>query len=95
MKYVLISVFDSKASAFKPPVAFDCIANAVRAYANVFKEARAQDSQLVRYPEDFTLFQVGEFDVISGQVEPIIPQFVEKLQVLAAQERSLRDGKAG
>lgn len=59
----VLTVYDSKAEAYLPPFYMRTTAEAVRAY-----EATSNDpeSNMCRYPEDYTLFEIGEWEDNQG-----------------------------
>ena len=64
----LYSVYDKKADVYSPIMQFDNDVSAVRN----FQQACAQnDSLLSRYPDDFRLDYVGDFDSKLGILYPI------------------------
>lgn len=64
MKLKVYCVYDSKGENFGQPFFFDCRANALRS----FQEAAADgQSQICKFPADFTLFEIGEWDRLSGE----------------------------
>lgn len=67
----LYSVFDSKSLSWSPPQVWGTHQEALRAFA-----AGAQDPQtmLYKFPGDFGLFCVGEFDDEKGMVTGHLPQ---------------------
>lgn len=64
----VFSVFDLKAGAFLPPFFFQSIGLAIRAFTDVVNDAK---SSVARYPGDFTLYQIGEFDEVKGVLTPL------------------------
>lgn len=78
---LLISVFDKKAAVYQEPQSFPNLATALRAYSGIHRQQ--PNSHLVNFPEDFALYAVGNFDEVSGSVEPVIPpNFLEEMTVL-------------
>lgn len=70
MKYGLYSIFDSAAGVFTAPTIDISDASAVRG----FQQALGNSSSIMSFkPDDFSLFQVGTFDVESGLLEPFSP----------------------
>lgn len=69
MKMVICSIQDSKAQAWLTPLFFQSNAQAVRS----FGDAVNSDTDFAKHPEDYTLFQVGEFDPSEGIVLGISP----------------------
>lgn len=75
---LLISVFDKKAAEYQEPQSFPNLATALRAYSSLHRQA--PNSPLVNFPEDFSLYVVGNFDGVTGGVEPVIPpNYVEEM----------------
>lgn len=81
---LLVSLFDKKASAYEPPIAFPNLAQALRQHANLF--LRNPNSNYVQYAADFDLYLVAEFDEqTGGVVEKIPPQFLDSMVNLGYQ----------
>lgn len=59
MKHRIFSIFDSKLDAFAPPFFMSTLGQATRAFTD---EAFNPQSLLSKHPEDYTLFELGEFD---------------------------------
>lgn len=59
------SVFDSKAGVFSAPTVYPNEQTAVRAFTTAVRSA---DSQMFMFPEDFTLFLVGSWNVVEGKL---------------------------
>jgi hypothetical protein len=53
------SVYDSKAEAYLSPMYFQSKGQAVRSFTEV---ANDKTSAIGKYPEDFTLFEIGDFN---------------------------------
>lgn len=60
----LFSIYDSKAKAYLRPFTLPTSAHAIREVA----EHMQQPGVFSDYPEDFSLFEVGEFDEQTGMV---------------------------
>lgn len=70
MKLKAFSVFDVKADTYSAPFFFAATGLAVRA----FKASVAdRDSSLCKYPEDFKLVELGEFDDQTGVLTASVP----------------------
>lgn len=63
MKKLMISVFDKKAESWSFPVQADNKLTAIRMFADLVSDNRTLVGQ---HPEDFDLYELGEFDVTSG-----------------------------
>jgi len=70
MKQLIFAVYDSKAKVFAIPFFLPSEAVAVRAFAAA---ANDLDTQLGKFPEDFTLFQVGSYNDENGQIFGLEP----------------------
>ena len=82
MEQFIFTVFDSAAGAYLEPFFAPSIEFAIRG----FREAvNKKDHQFNKFPEDYTLFQVGAWDPKKGVLEPCAPHslgvalaFIEK-----------------
>jgi len=63
MKHKVFTVYDSKAKAFLKPFFFPAVGLALRAWEDT---VNTPDTQFCRYPADFTLFEVAEYDEETG-----------------------------
>lgn len=57
------TVYDSKVEAYLPPFMAQTKGHAVRMFSD---EVNNEQSALHRHPEDYTLFEIGEFDDAKG-----------------------------
>lgn len=64
----MFAVYDSKAKAYSPPVSFTATGLAIRWFTDVVNDPK---SSVSRYPEDFSLFEVGMFDDNTGELARI------------------------
>lgn len=64
----LFSVYDTKAQAFRNLFTADSSGVAVRQFETI---ANDKTTDIACYPADFTLFEVGEFDMVSGQLHAL------------------------
>lgn len=55
----IFSIHDSKAEAYLPPIYFKTAAEAIRAFSTACEDS---NSNFYKYPHDFTLVELGEFD---------------------------------
>ena len=55
----VFSVYDSKAEVFLPPFYFQNKGEALRAFSDTIQDS---NTSLAKHPEDFSLFELGEFD---------------------------------
>lgn len=59
------SVFDSKAEAYTLPFFADTAGVATRMFMDATGDA---NSNFCKYPEDYTLFEIGEFEERTGEL---------------------------
>lgn len=55
----VFTIYDVKAEAYLDPFMFGSRGLAIRAFSDSLKDP---NSQMARYPEDFTLMELGSFD---------------------------------
>lgn len=63
----MYSVRDSKTEAYLSPFLAE---NVVTAQRMLIDSMQGNNSMLANHPEDFQLFQIGEFDEQTGEVTP-------------------------
>ena len=68
MKLILCSVKDRAADAFGRPMFVPSTGVASRSFSDEVNRA-ADDNQLYSHPDDFDLYEFGEFDDNTGQFE--------------------------
>lgn len=71
MKKFLFTVFDSAAGMFLDPFVAPSVEFAIRAFRQAVNQEGHQFNQ---FPQDYTLFLVGEFDPASGGLTGNNPQ---------------------
>lgn len=59
----VFTVFDSAAKAFLTPFFAPTVESAIRSFREIVNK---EGHQFNRFPEDYTLFHVGEFDQVTG-----------------------------
>lgn len=69
MKQNVMAVYDSKAEMFNQPIFFKAKGEAIRAFSD---EVNRDKSAMNAHPEDYTLFLIGEYDVESGLLTPLM-----------------------
>lgn len=67
MKYSMFSIFDVKARTYSQPHSSANVATALREVAAAMQNP---DHPFSRFPDDYALFYVGEFDDESGAITP-------------------------
>lgn len=70
MKMVMCSIRDQKAEAWLNPMFFLARAQAVRSFQDA---VNGREGDIAKHPEDYTLFHLGYFDQLTGEVEVIAP----------------------
>ena len=68
MKLILCSVKDRAADAFGRPMFVPSTGVAIRSFSDEVNRA-ADDNQLYSHPDDFDLYEFGDFDDNTGQFE--------------------------
>ena len=64
----LYTVYDSKSESFTPPMANRTRGEAIRGFTD---EVNNPNSMLNKHPEDYTLFELAEWDNSTGQIIPL------------------------
>ncbi len=70
MDKYLFTVYDSVAGAYLDPFVAPAIEFAIREFRRAVNKEGHQFNQ---YPEDYTLFYIGEFDIASGKINSSEP----------------------
>lgn len=70
MIYGVYAIYDSAAHVFTSPTIDISDASAVRSFQQAISNA---GSVLNFKPDDFSLYQIGTFDVETGELEPLTP----------------------
>jgi hypothetical protein len=70
MKQQIYAVYDSKAEAYMQPFFLQNDAMAIRG----FNDAANKDTPIAAHPEDYTLFHIGEYSEIKGEITPKTPR---------------------
>lgn len=68
----LFAIYDLKARFFGSPVIFRSKDEAVRSVVDIMSRHDV-DNMICVHPEDFSLFEVGEYDNQSGVITPCAP----------------------
>lgn len=64
----IYSVYDQKSEIWSNPMFMRANGEAVRAFMDA---VRNPDTMISKYPEDYTLFQIGTFDEVTGVLMPV------------------------
>ena len=62
---ILCTVYDSKTMAYLPPITLKTKAEAIRSFQAACKD---ENSNFSKWPEDYTMFQIAEWDEEKGVV---------------------------
>lgn len=72
MKMLAFCVYDEKVQAYMAPFFAPTLGHAARSFEDTV--TGSQGASLVsKHPEDFSLYHVGEFDEISGELRAQVP----------------------
>lgn len=87
MKVQLFSVYDVKSEVFQPPIFCHNVGHALRVLTDMLQRS---DTMMSRFPVDYKVYHVGEFDDVSGvlyQLEDTgIPKYICELKDLVKSE---------
>lgn len=64
----VFSIFDSKAVSYNPPYFMSTKGQALRAFSDLVADPK---SSIHAHPEDYSLYCLGEFDVLAGKLLPV------------------------
>lgn len=67
MKSKIFTTYDSKAEAYLQPFFMGTRGEAIRGWQTVCNDPKTQFN---KYPSDFTLFEIGEYEETTGQIFP-------------------------
>lgn len=81
MKLKLFVVYDSKTESYGVPFFRDFTANALREWSEVASNKSDKQNQIAKFPSDFTLFEIGEYDQQTGVVRMYDVKFSHGLAV--------------
>jgi len=70
MKVKVFCIYDSKAEAYGQPFFSQSTGSAIRAFSDDANSDK-KDSGVAMHPEDFTLFEIGEYDHNTGMMLPL------------------------
>jgi hypothetical protein len=72
MKRLVYAVYDKKMAEYGPPVAVGHVIEAERWFDSLVNG----EGVVSRYPEDFALYRIGDYDVASGTMTAEAPVFI-------------------
>ena len=67
MQNKILTIYDCKAEAYGRPFVARSTGEGLRSFTDEVNSGR-EDSQLSNHPEDFTLFEIGTFDDVKGEI---------------------------
>lgn len=76
LKLMMFALFDHKGAAFGTPMVSRTEEEIKR---EILAHMRQGNSMLSQYPEDFTLFHIGEYSASTGEIKPCVPRSVTNL----------------
>lgn len=68
MKMKMFTVYDCKAETYNKPFCVNAKGEALRGFMDI---AHDKETAIGQHPEDFTLFEIGEFDTEDGLLKAI------------------------
>lgn len=74
MKIKVFSVYDSKVSIFGQPFFDQYEQSAIRNFSDAVNDSSNPNNMWNKHPEDYSLFQIGEFDNENGKIDSLLPK---------------------
>lgn len=84
MRILVFSVFDSKVAVFGAPMFNQYEADMIRAFSDAVNDGSNANNMWFRHPEDYSLFAVGEFDNLTGELKGHLPRNLVTASALKA-----------
>lgn len=75
MKYKIFVVFDGKTKSWGLPFLKDFTANALREWSEIAADISDKQNQIAKYPSDFSLFEIGEYNRDTGEISMYASKF--------------------
>lgn len=72
----IYAVFDAKAACFGQPIFGQNEGTVVRDFSDAVLDGSNKNNMWHRHPEDYSLFHIGDFDSLSGELLPTIPKSI-------------------
>lgn len=69
MLFKMMSIFDAAVGTYSPPFCVRAVGQAIRDFT---KEAKTEGSRICQAPNDYSLFELGEFDDEHGSFIPLV-----------------------
>jgi len=64
----LYILHDSKSESYTPPTTHPARGQALRSFGDAVNEVGNPNNMLAKHPGDFTLFEIGDFDLATGAI---------------------------
>jgi hypothetical protein len=79
MLLYVYSIYDKKIEVYNTPFFFSDHISAARAFGRLQLDPQ---SMLYAYPDDYALYQIGEFDDQTGIVSPVTPpKYIQSYEI--------------
>lgn len=69
----ILAVRDRAINAFGTPIFTRTVSAGIRAFA---EEAQRKESEICKHPEDYDLYELGEYNDDTGAITPCAPRMV-------------------
>lgn len=66
----VVAVYDVAIESYGTPVYVSALGAAMRSFED---EIKSPESVMHKHPEDYSLYQLGDFDEVTGKFEPVLP----------------------
>lgn len=76
LKLMIFALFDHKGASFGTPMVSRTEDEMKR---EITTHIRNGNSMLADYPEDFTLFHIGDYSASTGEIKPVVPRSITNL----------------
>lgn len=87
----IFAIYDKKVAIYRYPHFHQNIQDAVRQFQ---QEVKNPQNPLSQYPEDFDLYQIGQFDETTANIVPVQPAFyIESAINLIPKEQKINGSK--
>lgn len=77
MRLYVFCVKDRATDAFGTPMFLQATGQAVRAFTDEINR-KVEDNQLFHHPDDFDLYELGEFDTDEGSFDVFVPRLLAR-----------------
>lgn len=84
MKYAVCAVKDRAVNAYNRPIYVPTVGVAIRSFTD---EVNRKDSELHNHPEDYDLYELGQWDDETAIYQPLeVPRVITRAQDIAIKE---------